>query len=396
MRRCFVDGHVHIGRSGGRPVKIAAAPSLTLENILYEAAFRKGLDIVGVTDAVTGPVRVEIDRLAERGELYETPGGGLLYHGRTLLLPGAEVEVQGPSGGAAHFGVFVPTRIALLELYRWLSARQKNPDLSSQRLRGEGAQALADAAAELGGIFVVNHAFTPHKGLYGNCVDRMGEMVDPSSVSAVELGLSADTSMADRISELSRMTFVTNSDAHSLPKIAREYHIARLGELSFAAYRRALLRQGPDRVAANVGLVPELGKYHQSVCAACGQSHPADTRVCPSCGSGRMTVGVADRLDQVADRTEPQSPEFRPPYLHQVPLEFLPGLGPAARDRLLDAFGTEMAVLHDAPLGELEQTVGVKLADWIDRSRRGLLKISAGGGGRYGRVLSADSGARRS
>ncbi len=46
--------------------------------------------------------------------------------------------------------------------------------------------------------------------------------------------MSADTELADQISELETRTFITNSDAHSfLPKIAREYNKILVEDISF-------------------------------------------------------------------------------------------------------------------------------------------------------------------
>lgn len=385
--RYFIDGHVHVGRAtNGQAIKITAADSLTLQGILEEARVRKGIDMIGVIDAVCPPVQSDLADLCQSGELTEQAGGGLRYRDQVTLFCGAEVEVGGPQGGAAHFGVFVPTLAHLHELYQWLAKRQTNPSLSSQRIKSGSVTELSQLIAELDGIFIINHAFTPHKGLYGNCVTKMSEMVDPAGVTGLELGLSADTAMADRIAELANMTFVTNSDAHSLPKIAREYHIAELTAPTFTAYKQALLRQSPNRITANVGLWPALGKYHRTSCRRCAARFDAVQELCPQCGSRMVTRGVYDRLLQVADQGTGIHPPHRPSYIHQVPLEFVPGLGPRKRSQLAEAFGAEMNILHDVTLDELTDVVGVTLAERIIRARSGNLEFSAGAGGRYGSV----------
>lgn len=384
----MVDGHVHIGRAGdGHAVKISAAPSLTVPAILDEAKRRKGIDIIGIIDAVSPFVTADIEALVDRGDLVPLADGGLLYQGKTTLLLGAEVEVSGPHGGAAHFGVWMPSLAALRVLYEFLSAHQRNPGLSSQRLHTTSATALAEVAISEGGFCVVNHAFTPHKGLYGRCVSHMADMVDPSCIAAVELGLSADTQMADRIRELHAFTYVTNSDAHSLPKLGREYHVASLSAPTFRAYRRALLRTHGEAIVENVGLWPLLGKYHQTTCARC-QSKVAPGVACPTCGSRAQTGGVRDRLEAIADVETPHSPKYRPPYRHHVPLQFLPGVGPKLLASLLDAFGTEMRVLRDVPQADLCRVAGERIAALIVAARAGALTIDAGGGGLYGKIVA--------
>lgn len=49
--KLYGDLHVHIGRAGGKPVKITASRALDLRTILFEDAPRKGLDIIGIVDA---------------------------------------------------------------------------------------------------------------------------------------------------------------------------------------------------------------------------------------------------------------------------------------------------------------------------------------------------------
>jgi PHP family Zn ribbon phosphoesterase len=55
--------------------------------------------------------------------------------------------------------------------------------------------------------------------------------------------------------------------------------------------------------------------------------------------------------------------------------------------KLLDAFGTEMNILHQATEAELAAVAGEGLAASIVMARNGTLPLSAGGGGSYGKVL---------
>ncbi len=385
MRTFYADFHVHIGRARGRPVKMAAAHSLTLANLLQHAADRKGIDLVTVIDGVCPPVQLEVKQLLQAGDLAYQPGGGLRYRDRLTVILGAEVEVAGPDGGAAHFGCWFADLETARDFADWLATVQKNPHLSSQRARVRAFE-LQEQVVKRDGVFIIHHAFTPHKGMYGNCVRRMREMVNPAWVDAVELGLSADTEMADCLDELAAFTFLTNSDAHSLPKIAREYNRLELATPSFAAVRDALHRRRRHRVAANYGLLPALGKYHRSACKRCGRPWAPGAERC-ACGSDKVVLGVYDRLLQVRDRVEPVHPKHRPPYVHQVPLEFIPGLGPASRERLFAAFGTEMAILHQASLEQLEEVVGGEMARRIDAARRGQTRVLPGRGGIYGKLV---------
>ena len=57
-------------------------------------------------------------------------------------------------------------------------------------------------------------------------------------IDAIELGLGSDTAMANQLSQIHRYPFITNSDAHSLQKIAREYQALLLDHLSFQELRK--------------------------------------------------------------------------------------------------------------------------------------------------------------
>ncbi|MDG0875218.1 endonuclease Q family protein [Paenibacillus thiaminolyticus] len=387
--RVFGDFHIHIGStSRGAPCKMSASRDLTFEAIAKEASERKGLHLIGIIDAHAPGVQEDIAALLERGEMEELADGGIRYRNTTLLL-GTELEIRAEGLGMAHVLCYLPSFDAMRHFSAWLSPYVTNMNLSSQRVYVSG-QALQEQTAAHGGLFIPAHVFTPFKSIYGNCSDRMADVLDMELIDAVELGLSADTEMAGLISELDRYTLLTNSDAHSLRKIAREYNQLTVAEPSFKEWALALQNRDGRCVNANYGLNPSLGKYHRSRCMECGSVPEAAQlpAACPACGHGKMVQGVLDRIHAISDRDHSQVPAHRPPYIMQVPLEFIPGVGPRTLNKLLDRFGTEMAVLHQATPEQLAETVGEKTAEYIVRARCGDLVLSSGGGGTYGKVVT--------
>lgn len=384
MSRYYADFHIHTGRSQGRPVKMAAAPSLTVDAAITHARVEKGLDLITLIDGVCTNVLADLKQMVTDGRIISVPGGGYQSDNGLVILLGAEIEVRGPLGGAAHFGCWFADLDAASDFNGWLSTVQKNTTLSSQRA-AVNAQTLQEQTQAHHGLFIVHHAFTPHKGLYGNCVTRLKEMVDPLAVDALELGLSADSNMADCLSDLANVSFITNSDAHSLPKIAREYNAFEIDLPSFTSVKDALHRRNNQAIVANYGLEPALGKYHRTRCATCGRAWSEDAARC-QCGSTRLIPGVSERLLAIRDGDCPVTPSHRPPYVYQVPLEFVPGLGPKTMRRLLDAFGTEMAILHQASFDALCDVVGTEMAHRIECARTGDVSFVEGGGGTYGKI----------
>lgn len=171
-----------------------------------------------------------------------------------------------------------------------LSHHLKNITLSTQRTDLSGYE-LIDIVEKYNGILIPAHVFTPHKSYYGNCTDRLENVFKEKfdKIFAIELGLSSDTYLADTISELETRTFLTNSDAHSLPKIAREYNKIAVEDISFKEIVKALKKEDGRKVIANYGLDPKLGKYHRTYCDDCQKSIETKEPVekCPMCG-GKM------------------------------------------------------------------------------------------------------------
>ncbi|AIQ48296.1 hypothetical protein R70723_22050 [Paenibacillus sp. FSL R7-0273] len=384
----YCDLHVHIGRtSAGNAVKISGSRDLTFANIAREAAERKGIELIGIIDSHSPGVMQDIRDLLMSGEMTEADGGGVAYRGTTILL-GTEIEIREPGRKECHVLAFMPNLAVMEDFSAWMSRHMRNINLSSQRLYAP-SRVLQEEICGRGGLLIPAHIFTPHKGLYGCSAERMAELFDLEQIAAVELGLSADSEMAGYISELDRYSFLTNSDAHSLGKIGREYNVLELAAPSFNEFRLALARREGRRVSANFGLNPRLGKYHRSYCAGCGSiidEAAATSERCPYCGSTKLVQGVFDRILHIADREQPLVPDYRPPYHYQVPLEFIPGLGKAKMNALLAAFGTEMNILHRAGEAELAAVTGPELAAQIVLARSGGLALTSGGGGTYGKV----------
>jgi len=379
----YADLHIHIGKTKrGTPVKIPASPALTLETIVKTAQL-KGLQMVGIADAACSGVLADLEALLDRGTIEPVTGGGYRWGQITLLL-GSEVEIGHDGGKEAHFLGFFPNLAAVQDYAAWIGPAVTNAALSTQRLKADGNTWL-QAVAACGGVAVAAHAFTPHKGVYGSCVRRLGEMFAcPEQFAALELGLSADTAMAQTIADTHRYAYLANSDAHSPASIGREFTVYELPEISFRAWRNALRNRGQG-IAALHGMTPLLGRYHRSFCASCGvlAAEPRAVLSCPHCGR-RMITGVWDRVHQIADSSE-QAPD-RPPYKAHVPLAMLPGIGPATCTKLLQEVGPELDILYHAPLEEIRRGGGLRAAASIHRFRTGQLTLHPGGGGKYGKV----------
>ncbi|MFE7062514.1 endonuclease Q family protein [Sutcliffiella sp. NPDC057660] len=388
MQDYFTDLHIHLGSTlSGKPVKITASRKMTIEAVMEEARTRKGLDMIGVIDCHVPEVLVQLGNLVKAGVANEQADGGIQF-GETTLILGTELEIHDENcQGLIHVLCYFPKRETMIEFSRWLSERLKNITLSTQRVY-ENAVVIQEKVRELDGLFIPAHVFTPFKSLYGKgVVQSLREVFDPELIDAVELGLSANTAMASALSELDRYSFVSNSDAHSVGKIAREYQKINMMEPTFEELKAALHERDGRGITANYGLDPHLGKYYRTACVECLQvvdGVGAVVEGCPGCGHARLTKGVSVRIEEIRDQAA--SSRERPPYIHQVPLDFIPGLGPKTLQNLREVFGTEMKILHEATFEQLASVIGEKVAQLIVKARRGELTFHSGGGGRFGRV----------
>ena len=394
MYEIYADLHIHIGRAeNGKPIKITAARSLNFANIAKECAERKGINVCGIIDCASPYVIEDIENFLKTGEAYELEDGGIIYKNKVCIILGSEVETSEISRdgkkGAAHNLCYFPHLKDIKMFSNELSKHLKNITLSTQRTDLSGYD-LIDIVEKYNGILVPAHAFTPFKSYYGNCVDRIEDIFKEkfNKIFAIELGLSSDTFLADTISELENKTFLTNSDAHSLPKIAREYNKMQVEDISFKEIVKALKREDGRKIIANYGLDPKLGKYHRTYCDNCNKTIETKEPVekCPYCQSSKVTFGVFDRIELIKDKKETKSPQNRPPYIYQVPLQFIPGVGGKTIENLLKNFETEMNILHKLSYDDIESVVGSKAAINIENARKGNMKVHSGGGGNYGKI----------
>ena len=330
------------------------------------------------------------------GEAYEIKDGGIIYKDKVCIILGSEVETseinEDGKTGSAHNLCYFPSLEDIKAFSKEMTKYINNITLSTQRAR-ISAYELIDVAERYNGILVPAHVFTPHKSFYGNCTKRLERIFKEkfNKIFAIELGLSADTYLADQISELETRTFITDSDAHSLPKIAREYNKMLLEDISFKEIVKALKNEDGRKILANYGLDPKLGKYHRTYCEECDKPLEGKPPVikCDTCDSKKVVMGVLDRIEIIKDKKESISPNNRPPYIYQVPLTFVPGLGNKTIDKLLNNFETEMNILHKLSKDDIEAVVGEKNANTIELARTGRMHIQSGGGGVYGKLTAS-------
>ncbi len=248
----------------------------------------------------------------------------------------------------------------------------------------------------------VHNCWTPWFGVLGSSsgFDSFEQAYEDQvkHVYALEMGLSSDASMNWRLSQLDKYTLLSNSDAHSLPKMGREANVFEIGEkdLSYKALFDAIKGK---RLKMNVGFYPEEGKYHYDGHRNCNVSlSPSEAKKyngrCPVCGKP-LTIGVMNRVNQLADREEGYVPKDAVPYVHAVPLlEILAHImkktttSPVVKrmyDELVAAFGTEFNLLLKADPAQIRK-MNPELAVAIENVRAERVSLIPGYDGVFGIV----------
>ena len=260
-------------------------------------------------------------------------------------------------------------------------------------------------------VLVPAHIWTPWFSLFGSRsgFDSIEECFEDltGEIFALETGLSSDPLMNRYISALDRYALISNSDAHSGSKLAREANIFAgspsytgiFSALKASARREAGQDKLPCRFLGTMEFFPEEGKYHLDGHRACNVSlNPLETRklngICPVCHKA-LTIGVLHRVMELADRTSPAAPPMEPSFRSIMPLQEMVAeildVGPLSHKvmneygRMLATLGSELNILLTLPLSELA-SYHQDLAIACQRLRQGQVQLKAGYDGAFGKV----------
>jgi uncharacterized protein (TIGR00375 family) len=251
------------------------------------------------------------------------------------------------------------------------------------------------------------HVWTPWFSLFGDRsgYDRIEDCYHEMTrhIHALETGLSSDPPMNWRLSELDQFTLVSNSDCHSCwPwRIGREANVFELPEISYRGILDVIRKKDPTRFKYTIETNPAYGKYHWTGHRNCGVRLPPAEAVkmktqCPVCRR-KMTKGVGQRIEELSDRPRGFKPPLASGFIHLLPLSeiiasVLNASSPAvqsvwsAYNRLVSYFGSEYAVLIDAPPEDLGNVTETGIADAILKVRAGRAYVTPGYDGVYGEL----------
>jgi uncharacterized protein (TIGR00375 family) len=262
-------------------------------------------------------------------------------------------------------------------------------------------------------LVVCSHAWTPWFGIFGSKsgFDSLEECFEDYSkyIYSIETGLSSNPPMNWRLSALDRITLISCSDAHSPSHIGREANVFNC-ELSYFEIVKAIKEKDKNKFLYTIEFYPEEGKYHYDGHRNCGVSlSPKETKkykgICPVCGRP-LTIGVLNRVEQLADRPEGFKPENAIPFKSLIPLEEIiadalgQGVGTVEVEKeyknLIEKFENEFNILINIPRSDLEAVTLPEIAEGIIRAREGKVFIEPGYDGVYGKIRIFQKGEQKS
>lgn len=398
----YTDLHIHSKYSR------ATSKSCNLEELAVWAK-KKGLSLISTGDFTHPAWFNEIkEKLVPAGEgVYrlrpDIEKALSLGENPVRFLLSVEISTiykKGDKTRKVHHVVFCPS-IETAHIFREKLDALGNIKSDGRPILGLDSRNLLETVLESGeGSFIIPaHIWTPWFSVLGSKsgFDSIEECYDDLSehIFAVETGLSSDPQMNWHVSKLDKYRLVSNSDAHSPSKLAREATVFDHNPDYYSLMHA--LKTGEGYVGT-VEFFPEEGKYHEDGHRKCNIClSPEDTKklngICPVCGKP-VTIGVSYRVNELSDRKEIITPPstagevFSLVPLQEIVSEIMQ-VGPQSKsavceyERLVHRFGSELAILRDIPTDEISKA-STLLGEGISRLRQGKVIKHAGYDGEYG------------
>ncbi len=391
----IADFHIHSRYSR------ATSSSINIPTLSHWSKL-KGVNLLGSGDFTHHLWLEELKRY-----LKPAVGRGLyVYDGVHFVLSGEISSIFTQKGKVykVHNLVLAPSFEVVQEINKALSSLG-NLASDGRPILGINCYSLAELLFNISDdiMLIPAHIWTPWFSLFGsnsgfdNIEDAFGKYT--SKITALETGLSSDPLMNWRLSALDKFSLVSNSDAHSPSKIAREANVFDC-DLDYFEIKNVLQNKDKQKFLYTIEFFPEEGKYHYDGHRNCNISlHPSKTKeyrnLCPVCGRG-LTLGVLNRVNHLADRQEGFIPNDSVGFKSLVPLEEIiasvKSISKTSKQvereylDILSRFPDELSVLSEIPFADLKKHMSLSIAEGIMKVRDKQLSLIPGFDGEYGKI----------
>lgn len=424
--RVIADLHIHSKYSR------ATSPQMEPE-VLNLWAKKKGINLIATGD-VTHPKYLselkekliedgsgllklknqEIERAGDRKSLGEKSTDGQLINqlsGQQItkfILSGeiASIYKQGNQCRRIHTLFIFPDFNSVDKFNATLINHGCNLKSDGRPIVGMSVKNLAQICFEINEKIMVipAHIWTPWFSVFGSKsgFDRLEDCFEEltSKIFAAETGLSSDPEMNWRLSQLDRITLISNSDAHSPEMIGREANVFEFENFTYDELYQTLKIQDQKKFLYTIEFYPQEGKYHADGHRACGVSFTPEEslkhkNICPVCKK-ELVLGVAHRVAELADRKMGFKPKNKIPYINLIPLNEIIGeclqLNKTSKkvkdlyEQIVMRGGSEFNVLLNLSFNEIAEISTSLIAEAIRRLRENKVYRQAGYDGVYGMI----------
>jgi len=360
----------------------ACSTAITFENLVKWAKI-KGLNLLGTSD-FTHPVWFkEIkDLLVEKNGFYYYQDFPFIITGEISLIYTQE------RGRRIHLNLLIPSVEVAEKIHAYLDTKGRRDydgrpifKISCEEFTREMMKISKDIE------IIPAHIWTPWFGAFGSMSgfdslkEAFGEQL--KNIHAIETGISSDPEMNWRIAELENKAIVSFSDAHSFwPfRLGREATIFN----KVNSYKEVIEQIRNNSFISTIETNPAYGKYHWDGHRNCNFScSPEESKklnnLCPVCNKS-LTIGVDNRVEQLATNTIGYKPKNAKPFYTLLPLHELISLitGTAMQSKgvwviynnLIKEFGNEFNILLNVSREELiRKEVDAKLIGLILKNRK--------------------------
>jgi PHP family Zn ribbon phosphoesterase len=433
----IADFHIHSRYSR------ACSRDLNLTNIDKTCRI-KGIDIIGTGD-FTFPdwfksIEEELEEINPPSPLYQggKTGGSGLYKLKSandnnvkfiLTTELALIYKKGDRCRRIHIVLHAPSLEAVRELNNYLD-KKYNIRSDGRPILGMSAEELVKLCLSIHPQFLIYpaHIWTPWFSVFGSKsgFNTMEECFGDytKDIFAYETGLSSDPGMNWRLSALDNLTLLSNSDAHSLPNLAREANVFEMNEASYDEIYKIIknkevvdpclrrddkrgrddnkkFRQGKRGMLYTIEFYPEEGMYHFDGHRDCKISlTPEATKkakgICRVCKKA-LTIGVLSRVMELADRPSGFTPTGAAGFKKLVELDKIiaqtlniksrsAGKVKKEYDNIIKKGGNELKILLSMEIKDIAEISSPEIALAIEKVREGDLEILPGYDGQYGEV----------
>lgn len=410
--KTVLDLHIHSKYSR------ACSPQLTLENIDITSR-QKGIGIVATGD-FTYPAWFK--SIEEQLEEIDTSG---LYKLKSRdntdlkFILSTELSLIYKDNGKVrrvHIMVTAPNLQAVKKLNEYFDAHY-NIRSDGRPILGMSCPDLVKLCLSIDPHFLIYpaHIWTPWFAMFGSKsgFDSVEECFHDQTehIYAYETGISSDPIMNWRLSQLDHLTLLSNSDAHSLPNLAREANVFDLSATpSYQEIYSIIKNRNSKKILFTIEFWPEEGMYHNDGHRSCGISFtPKQSKkyhnLCPICDKP-LVIGVLNRVNEIADRSEGIRPKNSVPFRQTVELDKIIGEALGIKNRqsvkvqelyhsMLSSLGSELDILLEISLDQIKKSAPIKVTEGIRQVREGKLRITPGFDGQYGTVRIFSDGEKR-